>query len=253
MDKHQTKKWKENELIKELVINKYKEIKDQRIKLLHEMEELKHHLKQTNSFLFKISRLPKSPKIDIQLKSEPLQSHMLDIPLISDADDQHMMDKSFILGKKGKWTNKELKELKYLVDLTRNVKPVEMSDWQRISNQLQRPVNDCILSFDHSRQVKQIKYNTSWTEQESHKLRVLYQYLQNDWKTISTWMNKSPKQCFNHYAKIDLVKGRWTVDQDEKLVELYRKYQDVSKVQHELKYKSTFQVKQRLKRLKLIE
>ncbi|KAJ3317833.1 hypothetical protein HDV06_001115 [Boothiomyces sp. JEL0866] len=248
--KEQERKIKENELIRDIVINKYKAIKDNRVKLINEMEQVKKQLRQTNSYLFKLSRMRNSTQMDIQLESAQPSFESI---TLDEGEHLYMMDKNFILKKKGKWSNKELKELKYLVDLTEKIKPIELSDWQRISNQLKRPVNDCILTHNHSRQVKQIKYHTSWTEQESNKLRLLYQYLQNDWKTISTWMNKSPKQCFNHYAKIDLVKGRWTADQDEKLKELYLKYKDVALVQNELKYKSTFQIKQRLRRLKLLD
>nr|XP_039257094.1 uncharacterized protein LOC120333788 [Styela clava] len=68
-----------------------------------------------------------------------------------------------------------------------------------------------------------------WTQQEDEKLRVLVEkYGMEDFQRISTFYNdRSDVQCLQRWQKVlspELVKGPWTKEEDERVIELVKKY-----------------------------
>uniref|UniRef100_A0A8C0YGM0 V-myb avian myeloblastosis viral oncogene homolog-like 2b n=1 Tax=Cyprinus carpio carpio TaxID=630221 RepID=A0A8C0YGM0_CYPCA len=73
------------------------------------------------------------------------------------------------------------------------------------------------------------KVKVKWTQQEDDKLRKLVlKFGPNDWKNIAGFLpNRSEHQCQHRWFKVldpDLVKGPWTKEEDEKVIELVKKY-----------------------------
>ncbi|XP_051532537.1 v-myb avian myeloblastosis viral oncogene homolog-like 2b isoform X2 [Myxocyprinus asiaticus] len=73
------------------------------------------------------------------------------------------------------------------------------------------------------------KVKVKWTQEEDDKLRKLVLSVgPNDWKYIaSSFPNRSEHQCQHRWFKVldpDLVKGPWTKEEDEKVIELVKKY-----------------------------
>uniref|UniRef100_A0A8C1TZJ6 V-myb avian myeloblastosis viral oncogene homolog-like 2b n=1 Tax=Cyprinus carpio TaxID=7962 RepID=A0A8C1TZJ6_CYPCA len=73
------------------------------------------------------------------------------------------------------------------------------------------------------------KVKVKWTQQEDDKLRKLVlKFGPNDWKNIAGVLpNRSEHQCQHRWFKVldpDLVKGPWTKEEDEKVIELVKKY-----------------------------
>lgn len=80
--------------------------------------------------------------------------------------------------------------------------------------------------------VNKTKYvsSTTWTPDEDRLLIESYQKIKERkrWKTISLLIgnNKTPNQCYRRYKTINptLKKGRWTEEEDEKLLKLIEEF-----------------------------
>ncbi|KAI5093324.1 myb-related protein B, partial [Silurus meridionalis] len=73
------------------------------------------------------------------------------------------------------------------------------------------------------------KVKVKWTQDEDESLRRLVQNLgTGDWKYIASFLpNRSEHQCQHRWYKVldpDLVKGPWTKEEDEKVIQLVQKY-----------------------------
>ncbi|KAK6479443.1 myb-related protein B [Huso huso] len=73
------------------------------------------------------------------------------------------------------------------------------------------------------------KVKVKWTQEEDESLRGLVQnFGQGDWKRIASFlMNRTEQQCQHRWLKVlnpDLVKGPWTKEEDEKVIELVNCY-----------------------------
>ncbi|KAK5873052.1 hypothetical protein PBY51_013697 [Eleginops maclovinus] len=73
------------------------------------------------------------------------------------------------------------------------------------------------------------KVKVKWTQEEDDKLKSLVQKMgTNDWKHIANYIrNHSEPQCQHRWFKVldpELVKGPWTKEEDEKVIELVNQY-----------------------------
>ncbi|XP_030634390.1 v-myb avian myeloblastosis viral oncogene homolog-like 2b [Chanos chanos] len=73
------------------------------------------------------------------------------------------------------------------------------------------------------------KVKVKWTQEEDDHLRKLVQNLgPNDWKYIASFLpNRTEHQCQHRWFKVldpDLIKGPWTKEEDERVIELVKKY-----------------------------
>ncbi|NXC72273.1 MYBB protein, partial [Anhinga anhinga] len=73
------------------------------------------------------------------------------------------------------------------------------------------------------------KCKVKWTQEEDEQLKMLVRhYGQNDWKFLAShFPNRSDQQCQYRWLRVlnpDLVKGPWTKEEDQKVIELVKKY-----------------------------
>ncbi|XP_036758120.2 myb-related protein B isoform X2 [Manis pentadactyla] len=73
------------------------------------------------------------------------------------------------------------------------------------------------------------KCKVKWTHEEDEQLRTLVrQFGQQDWKFLAShFPNRTDQQCQYRWLRVlnpDLVKGPWTKEEDQKVIELVKKY-----------------------------
>lgn len=73
------------------------------------------------------------------------------------------------------------------------------------------------------------KCKVKWTQEEDEQLRALVkQFGQQDWKFLAShFPNRTDQQCQYRWLRVlnpDLVKGPWTKEEDQKVIELVKKY-----------------------------
>ncbi|XP_053572300.1 myb-related protein B [Bombina bombina] len=73
------------------------------------------------------------------------------------------------------------------------------------------------------------RVKVKWTAEEDEYLKALVKkYGQGEWKLIASKLtNRTEQQCQHRWLRVlhpDLVKGPWTKDEDEKVIELVKKY-----------------------------
>ncbi|XP_030067637.1 myb-related protein B isoform X2 [Microcaecilia unicolor] len=73
------------------------------------------------------------------------------------------------------------------------------------------------------------RVKVKWTPAEDERLKKLVkQFGQNEWKLIaSLFPNRSDQQCQHRWLRVlhpDLVKGPWTKEEDQRVIELVKKY-----------------------------
>ncbi|XP_051000911.1 myb-related protein B isoform X2 [Acomys russatus] len=73
------------------------------------------------------------------------------------------------------------------------------------------------------------KCKVKWTHEEDDQLRTLVrQFGQQDWKFLAShFPNRTDQQCQYRWLRVlnpDLVKGPWTKEEDQKVIELVKKY-----------------------------
>lgn len=77
--------------------------------------------------------------------------------------------------------------------------------------------------------LKKIQQKQYWTKEEDEKLHTLVdRYGARNWKRIASYFdNRTDVQCLHRWQKVlnpDLVKGPWTPEEDQKVIEMVKKY-----------------------------
>ncbi|KAG7494787.1 myb-related protein B [Solea senegalensis] len=102
-----------------------------------------------------------------------------------------------------------------------------MSWWPRGEEGEENMVQDTDSDVAEQRDGGRVK--VKWTQEEDEKLKVLVQNMgPNDWKCIASYIpNHTEHQCQHRWFKVldpELVKGPWTKEEDEKVIELVNLY-----------------------------
>uniref|UniRef100_A0A8C1RX64 V-myb avian myeloblastosis viral oncogene homolog-like 2b n=1 Tax=Cyprinus carpio TaxID=7962 RepID=A0A8C1RX64_CYPCA len=102
-----------------------------------------------------------------------------------------------------------------------------MSRWTRGEDEEEAMCQDTDSDVADQKDCGKVK--VKWTQEEDDKLRKLVLNCgPNDWKYIAGFLsNRSEHQCQHRWFKVldpDLVKGPWTKEEDEKVIELVKKY-----------------------------
>ncbi|XP_034152034.1 v-myb avian myeloblastosis viral oncogene homolog-like 2a [Esox lucius] len=82
---------------------------------------------------------------------------------------------------------------------------------------------------DLAEQRESCKVKVKWTNEEDENLKILVHNFGNtNWKTIASFLpGRTEYQCMHRYMKAldpDLIKGTWTKEEDDKVIELVGKY-----------------------------
>ncbi|XP_061584672.1 v-myb avian myeloblastosis viral oncogene homolog-like 2b [Cololabis saira] len=102
-----------------------------------------------------------------------------------------------------------------------------MSWWQRGEDGEEVVLQDMDSDVADPREGGKVK--VKWTQEEDDKLKTLVQKLgPNDWKHIASYLpDHTEHQCQHRWFKVldpELVKGPWTKEEDEKVIELVSLY-----------------------------
>ncbi|XP_047232252.1 v-myb avian myeloblastosis viral oncogene homolog-like 2a isoform X2 [Girardinichthys multiradiatus] len=86
-----------------------------------------------------------------------------------------------------------------------------------------------VTSLDRSEKKTDVECKIKWTQEEDENLKILVtNFGKKDWKTIASFLpGRTELQCILHWKKHldpELVKGPWSKEEDEKIVELVNKY-----------------------------
>ncbi|XP_042155202.1 v-myb avian myeloblastosis viral oncogene homolog-like 2a isoform X4 [Oncorhynchus tshawytscha] len=82
---------------------------------------------------------------------------------------------------------------------------------------------------DVAEQRESYKVKVKWTHEEDENLKILvHNFGNSDWTTIASFLpGRTEYQCMHRYMKAldpDLIKGTWTKEEDDKVIELVSKY-----------------------------
>nr|XP_015220159.1 PREDICTED: myb-related protein B [Lepisosteus oculatus] len=102
-----------------------------------------------------------------------------------------------------------------------------MSWWPRGEDGEETVYQDTDSDVAEQRESGRVK--VKWTQEEDENLKTLVQnFGQNDWKTIASFLpSRTEHQCQHRWFKVlnpDLIKGPWTKEEDEKVIDLVKKY-----------------------------